>query len=175
MIVRWIAVLASLLFLGTGYAQLSDQDIQEVTGWSLQDAARITAAPAIASMPKYAPQGWYPATVPGTVLTTLVDNKVYPEPLYGENMRLIPESLNKATYWYRTTLKVPAAYKGRQVWLHFGGINYAAQVWVNGHQVGSTRGAFVRGDFDVTDNVKPGAECGCACGGDSAAAPGRAA
>ena len=129
---------------------------QNVGGWRLQDAAKVAAAAAVVSLATFKPEGWYPATVPGTVLTTLVDNKVYPEPLYGENMRAIPESLNNATYFYRTTLTIPAAYKGRLTWLHFGGINYSADVWVNGHQVGSMRGAFLRGDFNITPHVKPG-------------------
>jgi beta-mannosidase len=81
---------------------------------------------------------------------------VYPEPLYGENMRAIPESLNKASYWYRTTFEVPAVYAGKRVWLHFGGVNYSAEIWVNGAQAGTVRGAFLRGDFDVTSMVKPG-------------------
>jgi beta-mannosidase len=90
------------------------------------------------------------------VLTTLVNNGVYPEPLYGENMRAIPESLNKTSYWYRTTFTVPAASKGHHTWLHFCGINYAAQIWVNGHEAGTMRGAFIRGDFDISEFVKPG-------------------
>jgi beta-mannosidase len=94
--------------------------------------------------------------VPGTVLTTLVNNHVYPEPLYGENMRAIPESLNKTSYWYRTSFAVPAAYKGRHIWIHFGGINYTAEIWVNGHEAGTMRGAFIRGDFDISELVKPG-------------------
>jgi beta-mannosidase len=90
------------------------------------------------------------------VLTSLVNNGVYPEPLYGENMRAIPESLNKTSYWYRTTFTVPAASKGHHTWLHLGGINYAAQIWVNGHEAGTMRGAFIRGDFDISEFVKPG-------------------
>ena len=45
---------------------------------------------------------WLDATVPGTVLTTLVDQGVYPEPTYGLNNMAIPESLNREDYWYRT-------------------------------------------------------------------------
>ena len=75
-----------------------------VGGWQLQDTAKMSAPASIVSERNYTPAGWYPATVPGTVLTTLVNNKVYPEPLYGENMRAIPESLNKTSYWYRTTI-----------------------------------------------------------------------
>ena len=101
---------------------------------------------------------WYRATVPGTVLTTLVNNNIYPEPTYGENNRpnIIPESLSRTSYWYRTEFTVPADYAGRQTWLNFEGINYIADVWVNGSQVGTIKGAFIRGIFNVTALVKPG-------------------
>jgi mannosylglycoprotein endo-beta-mannosidase len=131
---------------------------QTLTGWKMQDVAKVTGSAQTIATPGYKTDGWYVATVPGTVLTTLVDDKVYPEPLYGENMRPIPESLNKTSYWYRTSFKVPKGYSGKQVWLHFAGINYSAEIWVNGVQVGTTKGAFIRGDFDVTANVRPGHE-----------------
>jgi beta-mannosidase len=101
---------------------------------------------------------WYRATVPGTVLTTLVNNNIYPEPTYGENNRpnIIPESLCRTSYWYRTKFDVPADYAGRQIWLNFEGINYIADVWVNGTKVGTIKGAFVRGIFNVTALVTPG-------------------
>jgi len=127
-----------------------------VSGWQMQEISKIAAEPSVVSSLKFRPTNWYKATVPGTVLTTLVDNKVYPEPLYGENMRAIPESLNKTRYWYRTTFTVPEQYRGRHTWLHFGGVNYSAEVWVNGRQAGTMRGAFIRGEFDVTAMVQPG-------------------
>lgn len=116
-----------------------------------QPGAEVSAAGFNAS-------GWYAATVPGTVLTSLVNNHVYPEPLYGENNRpeIIPETLNKTSYWYRTQIDIPKSYKDRHVWLNFDGINYSSTVWVNGAQVGETRGAFIRGIFDITSHVKPG-------------------
>jgi len=150
MMSRKLALLALLIPASVLPAQ------QTIDNWSLQDAAKITSTPAAASLPSFRPESWYPATVPGTVLTTLVDNKVYPEPLYGENMRAIPEGLNKTSWWYRTTFRIPATYKGRLTWLHFAGINYSADIWVNGHQAGSMRGAFIRGDFNITPFVKPG-------------------
>jgi mannosylglycoprotein endo-beta-mannosidase len=129
---------------------------QTIDGWQMQDSAKVSAAAKIVSSAEFHPDGWYAATVPGTVLTTLVNNHVYPEPLYGENMRAIPESLNKTSYWYRTTFAAPAGYKDRHIWLHFGGINYTAQIWINGHEAGNMRGAFIRGDFDISEFVKPG-------------------
>jgi hypothetical protein len=127
-------------------------------GWQLQDAAKVSQAGSIVALPNFKPVGWYAATVPGTVLTTLVNNHVYPEPLYGENNRpdKIPESLARSSYWYRTVIEVPKSYAGRQVWLNFDGINYSAEVWVNGKQVGTMRGAFSRGIFEISSLVKPG-------------------
>jgi hypothetical protein len=127
-------------------------------GWRLQDVAKIPQSGAQVSSPSFDASGWYVATVPGTVLTTLVNDHVYPEPLYGENERpeIIPESLVHTSYWYRTVVRIPSAYANRHVWLNFDGINYSAEVWVNGAQVGTMRGAFVRGIFDVTAQVTPG-------------------
>jgi hypothetical protein len=126
--------------------------------WELADSANVKDAGPAISLPGYHPAHWYPAVVPGTVLTTLVHAGVYPEPLYGENNRpdRIPESLNKASYWYRTTFVIPASYSGRQVWLNFDGINYSADIWLNGHNIGKMLGAFKRGNFNVTPLVKPG-------------------
>ena len=74
------------------------------SGWQLQDTAKVSDAGAAISTKAFQPQGWLSATVPGTVLTSMVNDGVYPEPLYGENSRpdRIPESLNKTSYWYRT-------------------------------------------------------------------------
>ncbi len=132
--------------------------MQIISGWQMQDAARISGGGAEISRAGFQTSGWYAATVPGTVLTTLVNNKVYPEPLYGENNRpeTIPDSLARGAYWYRAELPVPRTYAGRHIWLNFDGINYSASVWVNGTEVGTTRGAFVRGAFDISYNVRPG-------------------
>ena len=127
-------------------------------GWQLQDVAKVTQAGAELSAPDFKTEGWYAATVPGTVLTSLVNDGIYPEPLYGENNRpeSIPESLARTSYWYRTVVPIPAAYAGRHIWLNFDGINYSSEVWVNGAKVGITRGAFIRGKFDISANVKAG-------------------
>lgn len=129
-------------------------------GWLKEDAAKQTQEGRVLSTLSYQPQKWYHATVPGTVLTTLVDNGVYAEPLYGENNRpeKIPEDLCHKDWWYRTVVNIPSDYNNKHVWLNFDGINYAADVWINGRRVGPIKGAFIRGIFDVTSYVKPGKE-----------------
>jgi hypothetical protein len=144
-----------LVLVGTLHT-VAQQGVPVVGGWRMQDVAKVADAGEAVSAAGYKTAGWYAATVPGTVLTTLVNEHVYPEPTYGENDRLeiIPESLNKTSYWYRTEIAVPKSYAGRHVWLNFAGVNYSAVVWVNGAQVGTMRGAFARGRFDITSNVK---------------------
>jgi hypothetical protein len=124
----------------------------------MQDAAKIIQDGGQLSQTSFPGKDWHQATVPGTVLTTLVNNKIYPEPLYGENNRpdKIPESLCRTDWWYRGTFPVPADYAGKTIWLNLDGINYAAEIWINGQHTGSIKGAFTRGAFDVTPHVKPG-------------------
>jgi hypothetical protein len=124
--------------------------------WRLAEAPDVKAKPDAISAANYSDAAWYPATVPGTVLTTLIDRGVYPDPDHGLNNMAIPERLARQDYWYRTSFELPAAASGKRLTLTFKGINYAAEVWVNGASVGNIRGAFVRGVFDVTDIVKPG-------------------
>jgi len=127
-------------------------------GWQLQDVAKVIQAGSEVAGQDFKTEGWYAATVPGTVLTSLVNDGIYPEPLYGENNRpeSIPESLARTSYWYRTVVQIPPAYAGRHIWLNFDGINYSSEVWVDGAKIGTTRGAFIRSKFDISANVKPG-------------------
>ncbi len=145
----------SLSFAATATAP---QPVALAAGWMLQDVAKVPQPGAEVASASFDARGWYAATVPGTVLTSLVNDHVYPEPLYGENERpeIIPESLCHTSYWYRTVIRVPRGYRDHRIWLNFDGINYSADVWVNGVKVGSTRGAFIRGIFDITAQVKAG-------------------
>ena len=126
-------------------------------GWKLIPAPDLKGADGAAlSSPGFDTSHWYAATVPGTVLTTLVDRGVYPDPAYDLNNLAIPETLNKQDYWYRAEVDAPAALAGRHAELNFEGINYAAEVWLNGQRLGDIKGAFIRGRFDVTGLIKPG-------------------
>jgi beta-mannosidase len=153
------ATLFVLLFLAvTLKGQTNSKPFIIADGWQLQDASKISEAGEEIAKVGFQTTGWYKAIVPGTILTTLVNNGVYPEPLWGENNRpdKIPESLCRTPYWYRTTFKVPADYKGKKIWLNFDGINYAAKVFVNAKEIGKIKGAFIRGLFDISSYVTAG-------------------
>jgi len=125
--------------------------------WHLIEAPRITADGAQLSQAGYAAHDWYAAVVPGTVLTTLIARGVYPDPDFGLNNLAIPDTLSRQDYWYRTEFTAPA-WQNRDVTLTFKGINYAAEIWMNGERVGRIRGAFTRGSFDVTRLIHPGTD-----------------
>ena len=131
--------------------------------WRLNPAPALEPGPSAGtalggtlSQPQYDDSRWYAAVVPGTVLTTLIARGVYPDPDYGLNNLAIPDSLSRQDYWYRSVFNVPADLQGREFTLTFKGINYAAEVWLNGVRLGDIKGAFIRGVFNVTAQLRAG-------------------
>jgi hypothetical protein len=126
------------------------------TRWKLAAAPGVTGSGEQISVPGFEDKSWMHATVPGTVLTSMVDRGVYPDPDFGLNNMAIPESLNKQDYWYRIEFDAPREAAGQHTALTFLGINYAAEVWLNGKRLGDLRGAFIRGTFDVSAFLRAG-------------------
>src|SRR5581483_222578 len=144
--------------------------------WAIQSSAYVRDAGGSVSMPGFGAHGWYPATVPSTVLSASVRQRVYPDPYFGMNLRSIPgttypvstnfsniqmppESPFRSSWWYRTEFTLPAEYRGRTLWLGFDGINFRANVWLNGRRIASSEkvaGAWRLFEFDVTDAVRAG-------------------
>src|SRR5712692_7131584 len=114
--------------------------------------------------------GWHKTTVPNTVVGTLVDDKTYPDPMYGMNMKKLPGmnysdksffalqdmpegSPFSCSWWWRTEFAVKPPFSGEHFWLHFPGINYRANVWVNGKKIADAKdvaGTYRIFEFDVT-------------------------
>jgi beta-mannosidase len=152
------------IFLGLPVCGLATESLCDVpsvmisTNWQLKMAGNVAQSGEAISQSGFQTDDWYPAMVPGTVLSTLVKNGVYPEPLFGENNRpdKIPDSLCRTSWWYRTTFTVPKDFAGKTIWLNFNGINYSAEIWLNGKKLGTMRGAFARGVFDISTLATPG-------------------
>ncbi len=138
---------ASLRAAGTNQWTLAE-------GWRMIPAPGVAADGAAISQPGFNVRDWWPATVPGTALTTMIDRGIYPDPDYGLNNLAIPETLNQQDYLYRIEFRAPKGVAGKRLSLTFEGINYEAHVWLNGEALGSIKGAFIRGVFDVTAIIK---------------------
>src|SRR5664279_175627 len=142
--------------------------------WLIKSSVVAKESGEIISTDKYTPQAWYPAQVPTTVLNALIKDKVYPDPWIGLNNYKIPDVSDefnkkydlakysyidgntnpwKDPYWFRKEFKIPESYTGKQLWLNFDGINYRADVWLNGHMIAGQKemvGMFLRFRYDIT-------------------------
>lgn len=104
----------------------------------------------------YKPVGWLDAVVPGTILTTLLHNNLIPDPFFGLNNNLIPDVYNTGrdyyTYWFYTEFKSPEINEGQQVWLNFRGINYFADIFLNGKRINTKthQGMYLREKYLIT-------------------------
>ena len=149
-----VSLLATLLYLITLSPDRGARMDLKGDDWKIQQAAEVEAAPRQISSRGFDATTWLRATVPGTVLTSFVDAGEVPEPTYDENINLIPEAYFNSEFWYRVDFKVPPSFISDKVWLNFDGINWKAEVWLNGKRLGLIEGAFTRAKFDITDLVR---------------------
>jgi len=146
-------------------------------GWRLQSACNLKADGAAISASSFTADDWIKTSVPSTVLAAQAANKLVPDPYFGMNLRntpgtsypighnfadlpMPPDSPYRCGWWYRTEFSAPtSAVRDQRTGIHFGGINYRGEVWVNGHRVADSTtvaGAYRTYDFDITDLLKPG-------------------
>ena len=133
--------------------------IELAQGWSLVSARNVPADGAVLSKPNYRAAGWHAIPrMPATVLQTLQEDGTYPDLYYGTNLAAIPQDLYKQDWWYRTTFTAPAGHTTYM--LEFPGINYRAEIWLNGHLIaGNTQivGMHTAHELDVSRWVNQGA------------------
>ena len=124
--------------------------------WRLQRESLANADGAAVSKVGFADHDWVVATVPGTVLSSYMNVGAIPDPNYGENQLLISDSFFYADFWYRNEFTAPVLATGQHAWLNFDGINWKAEVFLNGEKLGRVEGGFMRGRFDVTSRLLAG-------------------
>ncbi|WP_241294822.1 glycoside hydrolase family 2 protein [Burkholderia stabilis] len=131
------------------HSLLATQELSE--HWTFAPASSLSGAGGAQLSSGAGVTGMAPATVPGTVLNSMIVNGKYPDPFYGRIVTdTIPDTLKDTDYWYRTTFAAPARQPGQRLWLNFDGVNYCAEIWLNGALVGRLEGAFKQGSFDIT-------------------------
>jgi hypothetical protein len=142
-------------------AVAADGTVPLESGWTLTMDDWAGAEGADLSRPGVDTSGWLPATVPGTVLGSLVDQGKLPDPVAGFGNLHVPEALSRHSWWYKRDFELPKGLDtgpGRHVWLEFDGINHRADVWLGGRQVGAMAFPFARASFDVTDALPEGVQ-----------------
>ena len=122
--------------------------------WRVQRASLVQANGGQIAQPGFADKDWMIATVPGTVLTSYLNDGAIANPDFGDNQYAISDSFFCADFWYRDEFTAPPI-NGQHLWLNFDGINWKAEVYLNGQKVGAIDGGFMRGRFDVTALIHP--------------------
>ena len=123
--------------------------------WRIQRANLVQDAGEALSKPGFKDADWLVATVPGTVLTSYLNAGAIPDPNFGQNQLHISDSYFYSDFWYRAEFAAPAKAAQELAWLNFDGINWKADVFLNGEKIGRIEGGFTRGKFDVSEKMVP--------------------
>ena len=123
--------------------------------WQLQRSSEVVATGEEIASAGFDSRSWIAATVPGTVLASYINIGAVPNPNYADDIDQISESFFRSNFWYRDEFDVNAM-DGDMQWLNFDGINWKANVFLNGQRLGSIEGAFMRGKFNVTGILRKG-------------------
>jgi exo-1,4-beta-D-glucosaminidase len=180
---RWVRLTATVaaMWLGatTWGATASAQQGAKLfvhQDWQLQSSCDAKADGAAISTMGFDASKWHRTDLPNTVVGALVDDGTYKDPMFGTNLKSLPgmDYSNKTffaiqdmpkgspflcSWWFRSEFDVPATFEQGVKWLHFLGINYRANVWVNGQKVADqkdTAGTFRTFEFEVTKLLRGG-------------------
>ncbi len=173
------ATLACILSVAACAASVDASTVTHLRDdWRLQSACKIQATGEMIASPGINIDGWLKTAVPSTVLAAQVSAGQIPDPYFGDNLRQIAgtgyplgqnfanlptpsDSPYRCGWWYRKEFILPASSSSDgRISLHFGGINYRGEIWLNGKKVADSStvaGAYRIYDFDVTDLIKAGA------------------
>jgi exo-1,4-beta-D-glucosaminidase len=166
-----LAVAGSLLGVLAGptlAARAHEMELKK--DWQLQSSCEAGAGGDQVSTVGFDASKWHRTDLPNTVVGALVDDKTYPDPTYGRNLKSLPgmdyssktffalqdmpkDSPFRCSWWFRTEFTVPAEFEKKTQWLNFLGINYRANVWINGKKVADEKdvaGTFATFEFNVS-------------------------
>lgn len=170
---RVTRIACALTILFASFARAQTQELPLKAGWRLQSSEVAGTDGARISSLAFDPAGWIATTVPATVVGAQVEAGIFKDPFFGHNFRSLPgmtyppgvilsyRDLDPASpyarpWWYRRVFALPASYHGKRIVLHFNGINYRANIWLNGQLVADSAdvaGAFRRYEFDITPQI----------------------
>ena len=172
-----LAIAAGILL--SGHAAFCAEEPSRIylhKDWQIQSSCEVKASAAEISAAGFDAKGWHHSDIPATAVGALVADKTYPDPNYGTNFKSFPgmdyssktffanqnmpkDSPFRCAWWFRTEFTAPPETAQRISWLDFLGINYRANVWLNGKKIADAKdvaGTFETFEFDVSKALRPG-------------------
>lgn len=139
---------------------------KELRNWKLQKLGETTAPSQVISRSNFDDSQWHNVTVPNSVVGNYVEAGEFEDPYIGTTMKDLPgykhgrtihfafhrmpeDSPFRSSFWYRTTISPDKSSAGEEHWLKFDGLNFRANIWVNGKRVAGSD--FVSGTYRQYD------------------------
>ncbi len=128
--------------------------------WKFNWAPKPAERPADFYKPDYDVKAWDDIKVPSNWQIEGYDTPIYTDTRYPysidtKNIPSIDHNYNPVGS-YRREFKIPIKWQDRDIYLHFGGVNSAFYVWINGQQVGYSQGTMTPAEFKINDYLKKG-------------------
>ena len=160
-VVTSLALLAIPMIAASG----GPSRVELAEGWRLASASTVQTDGSAVSQTGFKDSAWYPIhRMPATVLQILQEDGVYTDLYVGKNLlEKVPQDLYRQDWWYRVTFTPPAGMPAYT--LEFPGVNYRAEIWLNGNRIADNRqvvGMYAAHEFDVTRWIQPGVPNGLA-------------
>lgn len=158
---KLIFIAALSVFFNYAFAQNDSNETFRMIlkkGWQMQSALKDPSPAARITQPNFNPKGWYSVSIPSTIIGGLLANKVYKfDPFYGMNFEKLNDPALDHPWWFRKVFVLPTSEKGKNVVLKLHGVNYKANVWLNGIMIADSikiKGPFRIIELDVTKQIK---------------------
>jgi exo-1,4-beta-D-glucosaminidase len=162
----------AIVLPATGQGKLENVAVNLHNNWFVQSSASVADTGATISTPGYAHSGWLQTNIPATPLGAEFDNHLVPSPYLNENAAQISGTCYDVTtnyanvawcagspygptpWWFLNQFTIPSTLAGQRIYIHFDGINYRANLWVNGRQIATNTqmvGTYARYEYDITN------------------------
>lgn len=154
-------LLLSLLSSCSQPEKNSESGVESLSsGWKMQSSAGLGQTDeSLISQRGFDTTSWLQAIVPGTVLGSMAATGVIEDPYFGINMQNIDPDQFKQPWWFRTSFHLDKEDLTKKISLRFNGINYRADLWVNGKKVAGKdqfAGTYRMFTFAINDFVQEG-------------------
>lgn len=137
-------MISFLLWLMCCLATITAQNVkfeqQLKEGWNIESSEKINTTGDKISQANFDISKWYKTSVPSTVMASLIANNEYSDIFMGQNINKVDTTRFRVPWWYRNEFVIEDASKNTE--LIFEGINYRANVWLNGSQIASADNLF---------------------------------
>jgi mannosylglycoprotein endo-beta-mannosidase len=146
----------TILYLLSCFNASAQSTYELNSGWKCIKLADAHADGIQISKNDFNTASWLKATVPGTVLTTQLNNNQIPDPFWGMNNAHIKDIYETGrdyyTYWFVKDFDQQTPTAANQVYLNLRGVNYSCEVYLNGKKINKQThyGMFLRQRYNIT-------------------------